>query len=337
MLAYNLPTERIAQRPVHPPHNAKLLIVSRTEGVQGVGTFLDLPKLLSEGDLVILNNTKVLPSRLFGTQRSTGALSELLLLEETGHSTWRAIGKPLKRLKPGVIVSFQDGISCEVLERVSDREIVVRFTSKTGGEVSGETLRAQSTMPIPPYIRNGEGDEEDRIDYQTEYALIDGSIAAPTAGLHVTKEVLSKFRTRGIDTEFLTLHVGPPSFLPIEEDEKGELLPPGKERLSVDPALVSKIKEKRGAGKRVVAIGTTVVRAVESSLTDNSEETELFITPGFNFAGTNTIVTNFHQPRTTHLLLVEAFVGREILASAYDFALKNDFRFLSYGDGMVIL
>ena len=222
---------------------------------------------------------------------------------------------------------------------------MVRFVDEHGALATRALLHAVGHMPIPPYIRRGISDEQDRADYQTFFAANDGSIAAPTASLHFTPELFERIRARGAAVRFLTLHVGAASFLPLWHGDEDELRKPGAERFYYDPTVLTDCAAARARGGRVIAVGTTVVRALESHAAhahkggDKSAtllSTELFITPGYQFALVDALVTNFHQPRTTHLLLVESLLGRARLQRVYEYALAHDFRFLSYGDGMFI-
>ena len=343
--SYQLPSERIAQRPVIPYDSAKLLVVQRGSDTVSSGTFAEIGDFLRSGDLLVFNQSRVIPARLFG-QLASGAGIELLLLSAGAENelSWRAMGRPLKKLKPGTEVLF-DGAIGLVGDRIGEREITVDFVL-TDDTAFSEWLERAGHMPIPPYIRAGKSDVRDRMDYQTHFAARAGSVAAPTASLHFTPELLQRLARRGCEHTFLTLHVGMPSFVQLFDSETvtdlAGIEAPGSEHYIYDARLVERIAKHRVSGGRVVAVGTTVVRALESMLRCPSAkdgallDTELFISPGFEFIATDLLVTNFHQPGTTHLLLVEALLGRALLAEAYEFALANDYRFLSYGDGMLI-
>ena len=334
--SYDLPPERIAQRPVHPPDAAKLLIIDRAGGQLSSGSFHELPRWLGAGDLLVFNDTRVLPARFTGTFEDNGGEAELLLVRRLEHGRWLCIGRPLRRFRPGRAIRL-DRLLANVVRRAGEKEVEIRF--ETGPGEDPETVMKQAgSMPIPPYIRGGRGDEHDRIDYQTMFAREDGSIAAPTASLHFTPILMEQMATAGCNVGFLTLHVGTSSFLPLQLNERNEFSPPGEEIFLVPPELLSRMKRIREAGGRVIGVGTTVVRALESAVRGIEEKsTSLFITPGFEFMAVDGVITNFHQPGTTHLLLVEALLGRQLLAGAYEYALQNGYRFLSYGDGMLIL
>jgi len=341
--SYNLPADHIAQRPVHPYHAAKMLTIDRQAQVITDAVFFDITQYLKAGDLLILNNSRVIPARLLGHVASGGAV-ELLCAEKKTPLIFRCLAKPLRKLPVGRVIFFNDGLRATVLERLSECEILAEFSSDGYTE---ELVRQVGIMPIPPYIRSGKSDAEDFIDYQTFFAEDEGSIAAPTAGLHFTPELISKIKEMGCDVAFITLHVGTASFLPIFDGE--ELRKPGLERYLFSENIVKKIKTTRQAGRKVIAVGTTTVRALESmaqeiesgkrleSLDGTLQSTEIFITPGYKFRFVDHLVTNFHQPCTTHLLLVEAFMGRNLLTQSYEHALTGNYRFLSYGDGMLVL
>ena len=341
--SYNLPPEVIAQRPVHPYHSAKMLVLNRENGEIQDETFFDITKYLRANDLLILNNSKVIPARLLGHVESGGSV-ELLCTKKEDSLKRRCLAKPMRKLSVGRIIEFDRGLRAKVLERLSECEILVEFSSDGDTET---LLRDVGIMPIPPYIRSGKSDAEDFIDYQTFFADQEGSIAAPTAGLHFTPEVIEKVKECGCEVAFITLHVGTASFLPIET-ETGELRKPGVEMFLFSKHILDKISSARAKGGRVITVGTTSVRALESMARECQNgidpdeadgtlmSTEIFITPGDKFQNVDILVTNVHQPRTTHLLLVEAFMGKQYLSKAYEHALSSNYRFLSYGDGMFI-
>ena len=338
--AYDLPPQRIAQRPVKPYDQAKLLVANRQAGSLGDSVFNLLPELLHPGDLLVLNDTRVVRARLLGRLADGDAACELLCLEEAAPLEFRCLGKPLKKLRPGRRILFDAGLEAVVLQRVGEFEVTVRFSSASGNVRAA--LDSAGTMPIPPYIRKGCGDQDDVADYQTCFAAHSGSVAAPTASLHFTPELLQRIEGKGVRRVFVTLHVGPASFLPLADADGAVRRTPGPEWYVHSNAVLEAIVQTRAAGGRVFAVGTTVVRALESmhrveAADGERRSTELFITPGFDFRAIDGLITNFHQPRTTHLLLVEAFIGRTRLEEAYAHALAGGYRFLSYGDGMIVL
>ncbi len=344
--SYELPKDRIATRPTAHSgsrSDAKLLHARRNADGKVVisdKVFRDLPDILKPGDLLVLNDTKVIPSRFFVKNLRTGGDVEVLLLAGgEGSSERRALGKPLRKLQDGDVLEFSKGISAKVLGREDDgRVLVLEFL--LCGEKLEKGLSEIGIMPIPPYIRDGRADEEDKEFYQTVFAKHAGSIAAPTAGLHFTKDIFSLLVERGIDISYVTLHVGRASFQPVTGDVNNYQMP--VERFSIPRITQERIKKQKEARKRVIAVGTTVTRTLESwakagfSETEDFSQTELFIKPGFNFKVVDSLITNFHQPQTTHLLLVSALFGTEEVANLYQHALAGDYRFLSYGDSMYL-
>lgn len=338
--SYDLPDDRIAQRPVHPPEAAKMLVVDRATRLLRHSVFSDITNFLKSSDHLVFNDTKVIPARLFGRlENESGYEIEVVLLEEKAPHEWTALGFPMRKIRQSSRIYCNDKLSAEVLTSPVEDRLLLRFQSPDSSEINARLLE-HGTMPIPPYIREGRGDEQDRIDYQSIFAQCPGSVAAPTASLHFSKTLMEKIRNEArcrIDT--LTLHVSTASFQPIFVN--GELRPPGTERYSVPEALIQSLLATKQSGGRVVAVGTTVVRALESaarSMQESSKgETALFIQPGFEFKLVDALITNFHQPRTTHLLLVEALLEKELLRNVYETALNTSYRFLSYGDGMFIV
>lgn len=336
--SYDLPKERIAQRPCHPADHAKMLVVNRGTGEIHDRFFCDLPEYLSGRDRLVFNDTRVIPARLFGTLDSSGhAAVELLLIEKITDAKWVCIGRPLKKIRAKGRVRFGETLWAEVIpeESTVDR-VTMEFHTSEATHIS-MAIAAHGCMPIPPYIRGGRGDELDETDYQTIFAKNPGSVAAPTASLHFNDALMGRLSNEvRCDVSRITLHVGTASFLPVLDN--GKLRPPGSERFHVTEETSRELAGTKDSGGRVIAVGTTVVRALESSAQEShADATELFITPGYRFRLVDSVITNFHQPGTTHLLLVEALLGRELLAKVYEHALANDYRFLSYGDGMFIV
>lgn len=341
---FELPVERIAQRPVRPYHAAKLMV--HTNGAVVERSFWDIVEFLDPRDLFVFNDSRVIPARLFGNLQ-TGGAAELLLLEHRGENEWVCLGKPLKKMRAGGRLTFPEGLTATVIERPAEHRVVVRFGAEDpclSLKEVGELIRRVGVMPVPPYIRGGRGDDEDRRDYQTSFAKVEGSVAAPTASLHFTPDLLARIQGVGCGFQYVTLHVGAPSFTAVWNDEVGtpEIIPPGGELYRFSRKALENIVACRRRGGRVIAVGTTVVRALESMVRNNDGgdgewySTNLFIRPGFEFRTIDRMVTNFHQPRSTHLLLVEAFIGATTLDQLYQLALKSDYRFFSYGDGMLV-
>lgn len=331
---YELPAGKIAQRPVYPYDAAKMLVIDPQDETIRHSSFTLLPEFLDENHVLVFNDSRVIPARL-RAELESGRACEILLIEEVEPGLWRCMGKPLRRLKEGTVFSCSEFLSGKVIARSGAQEILVRFNSRE--QKVSEALFLSGEMPIPPYIRRGQADEADKKDYQTIFARKEGSVAAPTASLHFTPQLLAALQKRNVTCKSITLHVGPASFLPLWKEDSGEPVPPGSERMSFEPELPDEIIELKEQGKKIIAVGTTVVRALESLFNhEGGGQTDLFITPGYRFKIIDGLITNFHQPRTTHLLLVQAITGRDLLEKSYQEALEKNFRFLSYGDGMFI-
>jgi S-adenosylmethionine:tRNA ribosyltransferase-isomerase len=338
-LDYDLPEELVAQVPVEPRDASRLLVLSRGGGALRHLRFSDLPDLLAPGDLVVLNDSRVLPARLAG-RKETGGRVELLLVEPVGEdrgSRWRAMGQASKPIRPGSRIDL-GGLAADVERVEGDGFLIVRF-DREGGELE-EALERVGRVPLPPYIRR-EPTAEDRARYQTVVAREPGSVAAPTAGLHFTPGLLERLAARGIERTTVTLHVGPGTFLPVRaarlEDHRMHA-----ERFAVPPSTVRAVEETRARRGRVVAIGTTVVRVLESAVSEGGlrpgpGRTDAFIRPGHRFRAVDALVTNFHLPRSTLLALACALGGTAPVLAAYRSAVECRYRFFSYGDAMAIL
>jgi len=342
---YELPPERIAQRPTRPYDQAKMLVIDRNAGAFKHSQFSEIASFLRPEDLLVFNNTKVLPARLFGAFAGEGGQVEILLLEQRAAESWVCLGRPLKRFTTNRILEFSNSVRAQVLERLNAHNVLLKFSVADGLNLH-EQLRLSGVMPIPPYIRRGVGDIADVDDYQTFFAQHEGSVAAPTASLHFTPKVFAAIKQAGCDVAYVTLHLGTASFLALWSvgEEAQPPARPGEERGFFDGELLRTAKAAKAKGGRVIAVGTSVVRLLETIVRSGASRTgiqevrsDLFIEPGFDFKLVDALVTNFHQPRTTHLLLVQAFMGGELLQSTYDSALMSDYRFLSYGDGMLII
>jgi S-adenosylmethionine:tRNA ribosyltransferase-isomerase len=335
---FQLPDRLIAQEPV-TPRDASRLLVLPSRGRVAHRTFADLPALLRAGDLLVFNDTRVIPARLVGYKADTGGKAELLLLEPMGRemgARWRAMGQSSKALRPGVVLQF-GALEATVEASLGEGFYEVRL-DREGAELEGALARV-GRIPLPPYIRREAG-EADAERYQTIFARTPGSAAAPTAGLHFTPQILAALEARGVERAAVTLHVGPGTFLPF----RGETLEAHRmheERYEVPEATARAFEACRARGGRVVAVGTTAVRTLESAcsggrLTPGAGRTSLFIVPGFRFQTVDFLVTNFHLPKTTLLVLVSAFGGRERVLAAYREAIKKEYRFFSYGDAMLV-
>ncbi|HET9298747.1 MAG TPA: tRNA preQ1(34) S-adenosylmethionine ribosyltransferase-isomerase QueA [Candidatus Polarisedimenticolaceae bacterium] len=337
--AYDLPEEQIAQEPLPRRDASRLLVLDRDTGEVAHRAFLDLPDVLAPGDLVVVNDTRVVPARLLGRKR-TGGRAEILLLEATGEDTWRALLAHAPA--PGGVVELGEGVSATVLAR--EGEVGTVRLSATATDLHGALARL-GRMPLPPYVHRAPGDPRDATDrerYQTVFAREPGAAAAPTAGLHFTPEVLDRLAARGIARTAITLHVGPGTFLPFRGEEVAEDHRLHEEPFAVPPAAAVAIAETRARGGRVVAVGTTVARTLETAAAGDgtvragSGRTRLFLRPGSRFRVVDALLTNFHLPRSSLLVLVCAFAGRERTLAAYREAVRAGYRFYSYGDAMLV-
>lgn len=336
---YALPPELVAQQPASPRDASRLLVLDRATGRITHRIFREIGEFLREGDVLVLNDTRVLPARLRG-RRATGGGVEVLLIRPGPGLAWEALVRPGHRIRPGTVVEVGDErIPVEIGERLPDGHRLVRPAAGApeGSAMTMEDLmRRVGEVPLPPYIHRPLDDPQ---AYQTVYARADGAVAAPTAGLHFTPTLLERLRAQGVSTLMLTLHVGPGTFMPVRSDEIGAHRM-ACERFVITPEVAAAINGRRG---RLVAVGTTVVRALESAvqadgrITAADGETDLFITPGFVFRATEALITNFHLPRTTLLMLVSAFAGRETILRAYAEAIRERYRFYSFGDAMLIV
>ncbi len=333
---FELPPESIAQHAV-PRGESRLLVLDR-EGPERHRTVRDLPVLLRAGDLLVLNDTRVIPARLFG-RRAGGGLIELLLVErpnESNKNEWDALARPGRRARPGTVIELE-GLTAEVVDKREDGRHRLRFS-----EPIEPHLDRLGHIPLPPYIQRPDA-EEDRERYQTVFARQPGAIAAPTAGLHFSEALLREIAAAGIETATVTLHVGIGTFKPVAVEQVAEHRM-DSERYEVPEATAEALRQVRARGGRVVAVGTTVVRTLEAAalasgggeVRPGQGSTALFITPGFRFQAVDVLLTNFHLPRSTLLMLVSAFAGRERVLAAYAEAVREGYRFYSYGDAMLL-
>lgn len=340
---YHLPEERIAQNPVTPRDAARLLVLDdRTHHSHRV--FRDLVDILNPGDLLVLNNTQVIPARLFG-QKTTGTDVEILLLEEHRLNQWLALVKPGRRLKPGNQIVFKPTIDTDVTLKAtieaSDPETrgrILHFEASNGKSLL-EVIDQFGQVPLPPYIHETESAPD---QYQTVYADRPGAVAAPTAGLHFTPELLERLDQKGINRAFVTLHVGVGTFRPVEVEDITQHQMHG-EWIEVPEETVELIRQTKANGGRVIAVGTTVVRSLEGAAAISGQlepfcgKTNLFIYPGYQWRVVEGMITNFHLPKSSLMMLVSALIGRERLLSVYQDAIDNQYRFYSFGDAMLIL
>lgn len=341
---YHLPMELIAQKPADQREQSRLLVVHRNTGMVEHKHFYDIIDYLNPGDCLVMNNSKVLPARLFGIKEGTGAKVEFLLIKRLEGDRWETMVKPGKRLKVGDTVAFADDLRAKIVGNGEDGTRIVDFIYEG---VFLQRLEELGSMPLPPYIER-ESDEEDRERYQTVYCKKEGSVAAPTAGLHFTEEILRKAKEKGIHLAYVTLHVGIGTFRPVkcENIEEHHM---HFEEYEISPENAKIINLTKEMGGRVISVGTTSTRTVESAailqkgqyrLPEGEHlwgETNIFIYPGYEFKMIDSLITNFHLPKSTLLMLISALYNREEIMKVYQIAVDEHYRFFSYGDAMLIL
>ena len=334
---YDLPEELIAQDPLEDRTASRLLVLDRKTGAVKHKIFSDVIDYLNEGDCLVINNTRVIPARLIGEKEGTGGKVEVLLLKRRANDVWETLVKPGKKLRPGARVTFGDGrLKAEILEIAEEGNRLVRFYYEG---IFEEILDSLGEMPLPPYITHK---LEDKEMYQTVYAKYDGSAAAPTAGLHFTKELLSKIEEKGIKIASITLHVGLGTFRPVKVDDVNNHHM-HTEWYEVNAEAADIINETKRNGGRVICVGTTSCRTIESVADENgymkakTGETDIFIYPGYKFKVMDGLITNFHLPESTLVMLVSAFAGKENVLAAYETAVKERYRFFSFGDAMILI
>lgn len=334
---YDLPKELIAQTPVTPRDSSRLLVMNRQSGALLHKRFFNLPEFLNKGDCLILNDTRVLPARIYGTKKETGAVVEFVLLRQHSATAWEAIAGPGKKAKTGAEFVFSNELSCRVTDVLPDGSRMIDFSFEGNFY---EVLDRVGEMPLPPYITEKLNDKE---RYQTVYSKETGSAAAPTAGLHFTKELLEKISESGVNIGYVTLHVGLGTFRPVKadnvEDHKMH-----SEHYYMPKETAELINRTKCCGGRVICVGTTSCRTIESVATrfdgeikQCSGDTDIFIYPGYKFKCMDGLVTNFHLPESTLIMLVSAFAGYDNTMSAYKTAVEEKYRFFSFGDAMLIL
>lgn len=333
---YELPEELIAQDPLEDRSSSRLLVLDKESGAVSHHVFKDVADYLNEGDCLVINDTKVLPARLIGAKVGTDAKIEVLLLKRKENNIWETLVKPGKKAKIGTKISFGDGLLIgEVVDIVEEGNRLIKFAYEG---IFEEILDQLGQMPLPPYITHH---LEDKNRYQTVYAEHTGSAAAPTAGLHFTPELLEKIEKKGVDIARVTLHVGLGTFRPVKVDEITDHHM-HSEFFQIEKEAAEKINRAKDAGKKVICVGTTSCRTVESAADETghlkacSGWTEIFIYPGYKFKVLDSLITNFHLPESTLVMLVSALAGREHVLSAYEEAVKERYRFFSFGDAMLI-
>lgn len=335
---YELPEEQIAQTPIEPRDHSRLLCYNRKTDKIEHEHFFNLIDFLKPGDVLVVNNSKVLPARLFGYKAETGAKIEVLLQKRIDLKNWEVITKPQKRLNVGTEIIFNENIKCTVTEKGDYGSCKVKFDYKDN-KTFEEHLMEIGTMPLPPYIKEKLKNQN---RYQTVYAKVDGSSAAPTAGLHFTPELLKKIKEKGVEILEVLLHVGLGTFRPVKEDniEDHEM---HSEYFEISQDIADKINKAKSEGRRIIAVGTTSVRVLESGVDENGKlqaqkrETKIFIYPPYKFKMVDALITNFHLPESTLIMLVSAFIGDiDKTLDLYKLAVKEKYRFFSFGDAMFI-
>lgn len=333
---FDLPQELIAQDPLEDRSSSRLLVLDKETGEMEHRVFHDIVEYLHEGDCLVLNNTKVIPARLMGTKKDTGATIEVLLLKRHENDIWETLVKPGKKAKPGTVITFGDGLlTGTVVDIVDEGNRLIQFSYEG---IFEEVLDKLGEMPLPPYITHK---LQDKNRYQTVYAKYEGSAAAPTAGLHFTKELLAQVAAKGVKIAYVTLHVGLGTFRPVKEENVLEHHM-HSEFYQVTPEAAKLINDTKAAGGRVICVGTTSCRTIESAADQNGVvqagcgDTEIFIYPGYQFKVLDNLITNFHLPESTLIMLVSALAGREHVLHAYETAVEMKYRFFSFGDAMFI-
>ncbi|HIR76489.1 MAG TPA: tRNA preQ1(34) S-adenosylmethionine ribosyltransferase-isomerase QueA [Candidatus Choladousia intestinipullorum] len=335
---FDLPKELIAQDPIEERSNSRLLVLDKETGAVQHRHFYDILEYLNEGDCLVLNNTKVIPARLYGVREGTGAMIEILLLKRKDNNVWETLVKPGKKARPGAKIIFGDGLlTGEVIDVVEEGNRLIRFSYEG---IFEEILDQLGQMPLPPYITH---ELKDKNRYQTVYAKYEGSAAAPTAGLHFTEELLEQVRRRGIRIAEVTLHVGLGTFRPVKVEDVSQHHM-HSEFYEVTEKVAEIIRSTKASGSRVICVGTTSCRTIESAalrfdgtIRACSGWTDIFIYPGFQFQLLDGLITNFHLPESTLLMLVSALAGKEHIMAAYEEAVKERYRFFSFGDAMFIV
>jgi S-adenosylmethionine:tRNA ribosyltransferase-isomerase len=333
---YDLPQELIAQTPLEKRDSSRLLVLNRETGDVSHEHFFDLPKHLRPGDTLVLNDSRVLPARLYGHRVPTGGAVELLLLKDMGGGAWECLARPGRKLKPGAEVSFGEGeLTATISQDLQEGKKLVQFHYEG---IFLEILEHLGKMPLPPYIKEELQDGE---RYQTVYSKVTGSAAAPTAGLHFTKELLQEIQEMGVNIAYVTLHVGLGTFRPVSAEEVTDHHM-HSEFCMISSETAELLNRTHQSGGRIICVGTTSCRTLESlvqedgTFTEKSAWTEIFIYPGYQFKAMDALVTNFHLPESTLVMLVSAFAGREHVLSAYNLAVRERYRFFSFGDAMFI-
>lgn len=331
---YDLPQESIAQKPLIDRSKSKLMDFDKNTGEIKHRVFEEIVEFLGENDVLVLNNTRVLPARMYGIKEETGAKIEILLTKRMDINTWEVMAKPAKRLKLGAYVKFSDELKAVVTSELEEGMRILKFEYEG---VFEEIIEKIGTMPLPPYIKEKLNDQE---RYQTVYSKIKGSSAAPTAGLHFTEDIIKVLKSKGVQIEYVTLHVGLGTFKTVSvEDVENHVM--HSEYYKIEQDVADRINEAKKIGKRIVCVGTTSVRTIESAAKNGyleklEDETQIFIYPPYEFQMVDALITNFHLPESTLIMLISAFSDREKVLNAYKVAVDSGYRFFSFGDAMFI-
>lgn len=332
---YDLPQEQIAQVPAEPRDSSRLMVLNPKERTIQHHYFYQLEDFLKKGDVLIFNDTRVIPARLIGEREHTGGKVEIFLLHQMDKNHWEVLVKPGKKARIGTVISFGEELSCEIIDRTDFGGRIVRFIYNG---VFEEILDCLGTMPLPPYIHET---LEDRERYQTVYNRVKGSAAAPTAGLHFTEALMERLREKGVQFGFITLHVGLGTFRPVHVDVVEDHVM-HREFYSIPPETAELVQTAKKEGRRVISVGTTSIRTLEAAVASagiiaaGSGWTDIFIYPGYQFKVVDAVITNFHLPKSTLIMLVSAFAGRDFTLEAYRTAVEERYRFFSFGDAMMI-
>ncbi len=336
---YELPEDLIAQNPPEKREISRMLVANSSDETLTDEQFFNFPKYLNKGDLIVLNNTKVFPARLYG-KSETGAKVELFLVDEIADKTWETLARPAKRLKVGKKIIFNEDLSAEVVEKASTGKVIVKFVCSKNFD---EIIDKIGNTPLPPYIKRDEGNlDKDRKRYQTVYAKERGAIAAPTAGLHFTPEILDEIKSKGVEITEITLHVGYGTFEPVRVEDLSEHKVMA-EKFEISEHSAELLNQAKSNNRRIIAIGTTTTRTLETTIAKNNkfingkQIADLTITPGYKFQAIKGLLTNFHLPQSSLLVLVSTFGGYDFIMETYKHAVREKYRFYSYGDCMFVI
>ena len=334
---YDLPNGMIAIYPTEKRENSNLLVLNKKNGNIEPKQFFDIVNYFQSGDLLLLNNTKVFPARFYGQKRETDAKIELLVLDYSKENDlWTALSRPYKRLKENSIIDIGEDFYCEVIKLLGEGKVKIRFNDQNN---FFRSAKKYGHIPLPPYLKRND-EESDILRYQTVYAKVKGAVAAPTAGLHFTDDLLARLKDKGVNISYITLHTGYGTFAPMDVDDIRDFKI-HSEYFEIEPKIINNIRKTKENGGQIFSVGTTTTRAIEYAVKNKRIRSkgmcDLYIYPGYKFKVVDHLITNFHLPRTSLLVLVSAFAGYDNIIRSYKYAIENDFRFYSYGDAMLII